>query len=590
MKKIILMILILLLNFSCSKAPEYYLYKLSDKDANIRKKAIEKLVNIGKPVVDLLIKALNDKNPYVRKGAIKALGEIRDGKALHSIKILLKDENYSVRNEAAVALLKLNWKPITNEEQVLYLIAKNNWNSIVKMGSTAIEPLIAAINDNNETVRKSALGVLCMIGNSSIEPLIKTLSDNNESVRKSVEEVLVKIGIPAIEQLILALSDNNESIRKSVEEVLVKIGAPAIEQLILALNDKNESIKISVVEILGEIDSPQVLKPLIDALKVENDDVRLEIVKFLGNIGGTNVIEPLIEALHDKDSRIRLESVIILNKIRSSNVIEPLLVMLNDKNDQVKIEAIKALDDREDPRVIEPLIALLKDKNDNIRLETVKVLGDIGGTRIQAVLTKTLKDKNIDVRLETQKVLDEINATQELKLFIAALNDSDEAVRISAAKKLCDKIRDYRDRKLIPLMVPYLRDWYSGKYVAEALEKHGWKPKSLDDKIHFWVAMRDRNKINQDWQQVKDILLKDVESNNYLVIENSLYTFIGLGKQQELKYLIDILNEKGTKIMAEAYLHCGKKELREAALDWVYKHGFYVAPSGGRSPVSWNSF
>jgi HEAT repeat protein len=58
---------------------------LDDIDPNVRKEVIDALVKIGKPVVESLIIALNEKHPYVRWGAAKVLGEIKDPRAVEPL-------------------------------------------------------------------------------------------------------------------------------------------------------------------------------------------------------------------------------------------------------------------------------------------------------------------------------------------------------------------------------------------------------------------------------------------------------------------------------------------------------------------------
>ncbi|MBI4267919.1 MAG: HEAT repeat domain-containing protein [Chloroflexi bacterium] len=75
--------------------------------------AIEYLAQIGgSEVVEPLVRALRDDDSSVRREAAKALGEIGDKKALEPLKHALKDQFSSVREEATTALEKLaNLRP-----------------------------------------------------------------------------------------------------------------------------------------------------------------------------------------------------------------------------------------------------------------------------------------------------------------------------------------------------------------------------------------------------------------------------------------------------------------------------------------------
>lgn len=78
-----------------------------NKDKNERKKAADRLVEIGGPAVASLICALDDRVSYVRATAAQVLGNIGDPRALKPLKKALQDKDSKVRKEAREALVKL---------------------------------------------------------------------------------------------------------------------------------------------------------------------------------------------------------------------------------------------------------------------------------------------------------------------------------------------------------------------------------------------------------------------------------------------------------------------------------------------------
>ena len=76
-----------------------------------------------------------------------------------------------------------------------------------------MEPLIAALNDNNKYVRKFAAKALFKIGDArAVEPLIVALKDSDIDVRCAAAEALGKIGdARAVEPLIGALRNRKSS-------------------------------------------------------------------------------------------------------------------------------------------------------------------------------------------------------------------------------------------------------------------------------------------------------------------------------------------------------------------------------------------
>ena len=113
----------------------------------------------------------------------------------------------------------------------------------MKIGDArAVEPLIAALNDSKSDVRLAAADALAKIGDArAVQPLIAALYTTHGAA-----EALVKIGTPAVEPLIAALKmprrtmkewlmrDVDFRVHREALAALVEIGTPAVEPLIAA--------------------------------------------------------------------------------------------------------------------------------------------------------------------------------------------------------------------------------------------------------------------------------------------------------------------------------------------------------------------
>lgn len=82
---------------------------LNDEDLHVRTEAADTLAKIGKDAVPALITALANKNWFVRYSAADILRQIGgDAKdALPALSLVIKDENYQVRNSANYALFAI---------------------------------------------------------------------------------------------------------------------------------------------------------------------------------------------------------------------------------------------------------------------------------------------------------------------------------------------------------------------------------------------------------------------------------------------------------------------------------------------------
>jgi HEAT repeat protein len=119
---------------------------------------------------------------------VKALGQIKDPRAVKSLIRVLSDKDWFVRERAAEALSKI--------------------------GEPAIDPLIAALKDRNGLVRERAAEALSKIGEPAIDPLIAALKDRNGLVRERAAEVLGKVGdATSIKPLIEAFHDDELYVR-----------------------------------------------------------------------------------------------------------------------------------------------------------------------------------------------------------------------------------------------------------------------------------------------------------------------------------------------------------------------------------------
>jgi len=156
------------------RALEPLINALEDKVLSGGEAAAEALERIGTPAVEPLIDALKDQDWSIRQAAAEVLGHIGDVQAVKPLIAALKDKK--ARRAAIKALDKIGWIPNKGEAGAAYWIAKGDWDRCVEIGTLAVDPLIAALKDEDRGIRQAAAEVLGGIGDPRVvEPLIAAL-------------------------------------------------------------------------------------------------------------------------------------------------------------------------------------------------------------------------------------------------------------------------------------------------------------------------------------------------------------------------------------------------------------------------------
>jgi len=408
-------------------------------------------------------------------------------------------------------------------------------------------------------MRKNAAVTLGHLGSSkSVEPLIKALRDENEDVRIAAAESLGKIGdanaIPFIKKLLY-----------SKDRHAGRTAAKALEELDWKPEEASDSVHLAVLsgdwEKCVEIGSPAV-GLIIELLEHDvNSFEKQQAAKTLGQIGDRRAIKPLEKLLADDDWRVKLSAVESLVSLGwyPENANERLIYYVW-KRQWDNIVAIG-------PSAVEPLIKLTSYRDPAIRRGAIISLGKIGDDRAVTPLMFVLGNNLSNERGEAAEALGKIGNPQCRMALLAALDD-----------------------------------WQTGPIVARVLVRMGWQPIAVKDQIHLLVAQRKGTRLREKWPETKRVLLDDVKRGDYSRKENALYAFMGIGNEEVIPQLIDILDDDhpritssafvydGAKTIAEAFLNCGHEELDKAARSWAAQHGYTIHEGQGAAPVAWGSW
>lgn len=196
-----------------------------------------------------------------------------------------------------------------------------------------------------ESFRKAAARALVEIGDAqTIEGIVEAIKEGHDfDVRWAAQQALQDIRDPrAVEPLIAALHDNNYSGCEVVAKILGNIGdARAVEPLITKLQKReffNDDWE--VIKALGNIRDARAVEPLIATIKDGGGDecMRKQIIIALANFDDAYVID-FLSALATHPSRLREaeEAMIALKRIGVEQLVDALNTQNKDAREVIAI-------------------------------------------------------------------------------------------------------------------------------------------------------------------------------------------------------------------------------------------------------------
>lgn len=160
--------------------------------------------------IEKIVRKLTQEQSSLKAGLVKAL-EITD--------------DIEVSFLISQILDNLNWVPANNEEKVYYLIAKERFDELVEMGSSAVPYLIGRRPYESSVTRVRIIETLNSIGDErAFATYMNALNDNSPYVVYAAKESLKKIGVERLTQMLeeaKAQGDMKkiEIIQKTIESV-----------------------------------------------------------------------------------------------------------------------------------------------------------------------------------------------------------------------------------------------------------------------------------------------------------------------------------------------------------------------------------
>lgn len=188
------------------RALDLLIRALKDRNSTIRLAAANALGNFqAKHAIDALIQALGDtnpavqgdRNPEVQRAAAAALGKIGGERVMTALIHALEDDDGIVRFEAAEVLTQSGWTPRNVTEQIHAYIARGKWTALIEFGAQALPALINRAKDKDRTIREQVAEVL-----GELLGVVKVVVFGNVQVKEARKKVtlcnpeVVELAVP----------------------------------------------------------------------------------------------------------------------------------------------------------------------------------------------------------------------------------------------------------------------------------------------------------------------------------------------------------------------------------------------------------
>lgn len=341
----------------------------------------------GEEVIPPLCKALGDSEADYF--AVRALGTLKDRRAIPGLATLLKDKSIS------------------------------------------------------STIREEIISALGQIGDVSVIDLIlEARNDVDVRVRGAAIKALGQVDDPrAFPILVNGLQDREEFIVIEAVRALENIGGDRVKNILFHSLMRGWNAKVFLVKssALARLRDERVTQYLIPALKSSDPERREAAAISLGLIHDPMVCKALIDVIKDSDWNVRRAAIVSLGKIGDSAAVEELIGALRDPDWDVHQHAIESLGEIGDPRAVEVLVTVLENtfwqihgdskwfwswtaENDMIdhrgqlipeaRKLAARALGKIGGRQALEALYRSAKGEDATARQIAEDVLNSIQAQQ----------------------------------------------------------------------------------------------------------------------------------------------------------------------------------
>ncbi|MFT5429518.1 MAG: HEAT repeat protein [Myxococcota bacterium] len=343
-----------------------------------------------------VIGGLNHTDAKVRVAAAKALGEIKDSKALAQLsKALAAHASEKDVFEAAI---------------------------IAVFGGLSLDEVIRFSSDDDKSLRQLA---------------IKSLSRFTEGGRPNARVLTV---------LKERLGDSDPEIKRSAAFALARLDdASVVAKLIELKADPDGTIREQVVIAVANSKHPKADELLLEFLEDTHAPAKTAAVEGLRKRKVVAAIQKLKFQARNRDANVRRAVMQALVELTNDKQWDEFFQIwsnaLFDQDPGVKIWALRGLARRRDPRIPGLLSPLVRDADDDVKTAALEALGATGDpAAVEYITTGLLEAKSRDVKLAALTALEKLNLEASKKPIMEFVKNESDAKLKERANEVFDNL------------------------------------------------------------------------------------------------------------------------------------------------------
>lgn len=407
------------------------------------------LQQLGEPGFQGLLRVVQEHadEEFAGGGAVRALGEIGDWRAVKTLFLALHSPSFEVVEGAATALYSLG--EMTLPFFVAALLSPDSdtrhWArmTLPKFGASAIPPLLAALHTSSRAyVRQEAASVLayCDEDERILPALHAALEDADEQVRDAATLALAELGDESvIDDLLDMPSDFDRHGRYSpLVHALTEFGPPILLPMIRALQNRGRPpcARYRAAFVLWTLRDHQAVPSLISALHDPHPGVQAAATQALGALGDERALPALLEVTRDEQHAARASAISSLGAFERHDVIELLARVIADteQDRDVRIAAANALRGMGESALPILRSIVLGTSRDELLLRTIafSILAGLGRLGID-VLIEAARRGEMNTRLSAYAQIDlGLRTTRDPRItaFLIDALDQERSLRL----------------------------------------------------------------------------------------------------------------------------------------------------------------